>query len=135
MTGRTILIVEDNRDDAELAELTLGELGPEWIHLVHDGAEALAYLLGSGPLPAVVLLDAKLPKVDGFEVLDRLRSSVRAGTVPVVMFTSSDTAEDIARAAALGANSYVCEPIEYGAYRTTVTKLGRYWLDMNLGTS
>lgn len=131
--GRTILLVEDNPDDAELALMALADTAADHVHRVADGAEALDYLLGDGRrLPVVVFLDLMLPKVDGFEVLERLRAAARTRTLPVVLFTSSDTLEDIARAYALGANSYVRKPIEFGEYRATVARLGAYWLDTNL---
>lgn len=128
MRGGTILLVEDSVDDAELAVLALADLS---VHVVRDGVDALGYLRGDQPVPAVVFLDIKLPRIDGFEVLAVIRRAERTRAVPVVMLSSSDAAEDVARAYALGANSYVRKPIAFGEYRDTVGRLGRYWLETN----
>ena len=134
--GRTILLVEDNPDDAELALMALADTGGR------PGPPGQRRRGGAGlparrrePIAGGGAPRSKLPKVDGFEVLERLRAAARTRTLPVVLFTSSDTAEDIARAYALGANSYVRKPIEFGEYRATVARLGAYWLDTNLAAS
>lgn len=131
MRGGAILVVEADHAHAELAVLALVETSAEGIHVVRDGTEALAYLLGDRPLPAVVFLAIKLPEVDGFDLLGQIRAADRTRRLPVVMLTSSDAPDDIARAYALGANSYVCKPAELEAYRETVGRVGRYWLDLN----
>jgi two-component system response regulator len=127
MKGGTILLVEDSGDDAELAVLALADLS---VDVVRDGVEAIGYLRDR-PVPAVVFLDIKLPRVDGFEVLAELRRAERTRWVPVVMLSSSDAGEDIDRAYALGANSYVRKPIVFDEYRDTVGRMGRYWLEIN----
>jgi two-component system response regulator len=131
---RGILLVEDSRDDAELALLALEQADAvASIRRVRDGAEALAVLFGApwATLPALVLLDIKLPKVGGFEVLRRIRADTRTRFVPTVILSSSDTPEDIERAYALGANSYVRKPVEYTAYAEVVRRVGQYWGAVN----
>jgi two-component system response regulator len=138
--NKTILVVEDNPDDETLIvrALTRYKLANE-IVIKRDGAEALAYLLGeegaSSPppsLPQVVLLDLKLPKVDGLEVLRRLRDAERTRLLPVVILTSSDEESDRMRGYALHANSYVQKPVEFSAFAEAVRELGLYWMVLNL---
>lgn len=139
MKKRTILIVEDNPDDETfiLRALKKSNVANE-IQVVRDGAEALDILFGSGSYegramvaPAVVLLDLKLPKIDGLEVLRRLRDDDRTKSIPVVILTSSDEQEDIVRSYALGANSYVRKPVEFGDFAEAVGRLGLYWMILN----
>ncbi|HKC23825.1 MAG TPA: response regulator [Thermoanaerobaculia bacterium] len=132
MDTRRILLVEDNPDDEELTlrALKLNNIGNEVV-VARDGAEALAYFKGGGELPAVVLLDLKLPKIDGLEVLRRLRSEERTRYVPVVILTSSDEESDMVQGYASGANSYVRKPIEFAEFISAVRQLGIYWLMLN----
>jgi CheY-like chemotaxis protein len=128
-----ILLVEDNPDD-EL--LTLRALAQQRIHnqvvVVRDGQEALDRLLDeSQPLPTVVLLDLKLPKVDGLEVLRRLRAAPRTRRLPVVILTSSNEERDRVAAYDGGANSYVRKPVDFLAFVEAVKQLGLYWLVLN----
>lgn len=139
MSEKTILIVEDNPDDEKFILRALKKINlANKIEVVRDGAEALDILFGSGPYegraldpPAVVLLDLKLPKIDGLEVLRRLRENDRTKRMPVVVLTSSDEQEDIVRSYALGANSYVRKPVEFGNFAEAVSQLGLYWLILN----
>ena len=140
MSEKTILLVEDNRDD-EL--LTLRALRKNKIlndvTVVRDGAEALDYLFGAGQyagrdtkdMPQVVLLDLKLPKLDGLEVLRRLRAEDLTRRLPVVVLTSSDEEQDILASYDLGANSYVRKPVEFHQFIDALGQLGLYWLVLN----
>lgn len=132
--ARPLLLVEDNEDDIELALLALRDVEiAGGVQVARDGEAALSYLYGDAarPMPLLVLVDIKLPKVDGFEVLRRVRLDARTRALPVVMLSSSDAPEDIARAYELGANSYVCKPIEFSEYEDAVRMLGQYWLHVN----
>jgi CheY-like chemotaxis protein len=134
-----LLLVEDDPADAELILYVLNEEGISGIRHVSDGEEAVDLLLrrgafadrAPGPLPRVVLLDIKLPRVDGLAVLGMLKGDVRTANVPVVMLTSSGLDRDIARAYRLGANSFVQKPVTYEAFRDTVRRVARYWLATN----
>jgi len=132
-----ILLVEDNPDDEELTVMALKAAGlHNEILVARDGAEALEYLLGSErrpPLesPALVILDLKLPKMNGFQVLQRARAVERLRRLPVVVLTSSDTDEDVVRSYDLGANSYVRKPVAFAAFATAVKQVGVYWLLLN----
>src|SRR3990172_8068697 len=140
MKNKTILLVEDNPDDQELIQMALDEshIANELV-IVSDGAQALDYLLGSGksevrdlvPLPQVILLDLKLPKVSGLEVLRRLRSEPRTALVPVVILTTSSEQEDMLSSYALHANSYTRKPVDFGQFAEAVKQLGLYWLVLN----
>jgi two-component system response regulator len=127
-----ILLVEDNPDDEMLTlrALERNHIANE-IVVARDGAEALDYLFGAGVLPQVVLLDLKLPKVDGLEVLKRIRADERTCLLPVVILTSSDEDQDIAESYHLGANSYVRKPVNFGQFVETIGQLGLYWLVLN----
>ncbi len=139
MKNRTILIVEDNPDDETLVLRALKNCNvTNEINVVRDGAEALDWLFRTGAHegheggnPAVVLLDLKLPKIDGLEVLKRIREDERTSRLPVVVLTSSDEQEDMIRSYDLGANSYVRKPVEFGAFSEAVSRLGLYWLLLN----
>ena len=126
-----ILIVEDNPNDVELTLRALAQhkLGNK-VHVTRDGAEALDYLRDS-VRPKVVLLDLKLPKVDGLEVLRRIKSDERTRTIPVVILTSSREEPDVATAYQLGANSYIVKPVEFENFVRAVSDAGLYWLIMN----
>ena len=127
-----ILLVEDNPNDAELTQRAFrkSELGVR-MAIVRDGAEALEYLFSKRPRPKVVLLDLKLPKIDGIEVLRRIRNDDRTRAIPVVVLTSSQEERDIAECYKLGANSYVVKPVEFDRFYRTVSDLGTYWLVLN----
>ena len=136
---RTILLVEDNPDDADLTLLAFqeGSLTNE-IVVARDGEEALHYLFGTGPyadqttdLPAVILLDLKLPKIGGLDVLKQIRSDARTNCLPVVVLTSSKEEEDIMRSYSLGANAYVRKPVDYGEFVKAAQTLGLFWLLLN----
>lgn len=142
MERRVILLVEDDPDD-EL--LTLRALEKNRIMnevvVVRDGVEALDYLFGRGdyagrgtdPLPQVVLLDLRLPKLDGLEVLRQLRAEERTCLLPIVVLTSSDEERDIVDSYRLGANSYVRKPVDFAQFSEAVRQLGLYWLVLNEG--
>ena len=134
-----ILLAEDNPVDAEM---TLRALQKHHIankvHWVRDGAEALAYLFGTGAYagrgdgnPKLVLLDIKMPKVDGIDVLRRLRADERTRLLPVVVMTSSTQDRDIIESYRLGVNSYVVKPVQFGAFAETVSSVGFYWVLTN----
>ena len=135
-----IVIVEDNPNDAELITRVLRKQGlAEKSLLLKDGVEVLDYLFSPGSvsgrpargLPKVVLLDLKLPKIDGIEVLRRLKAHERTRAIPVVALTSSTEQRDLETAYELGVNSYVTKPIEISKFAGIVTDLGRYWLEVN----
>ncbi|MDQ2069546.1 response regulator [Natronospira bacteriovora] len=133
-----IMLVEDNPDDADLTIRALRKCGIEnEVLQARDGVEALAMLgiqpesEGPQPMPAVVLLDLKMPRVDGFEVLRAIRQSERYRFLPVVILTSSDEDRDRAEAYSQGANSYVQKPIASEAFLEAVGRLGLYWLGVN----
>jgi CheY-like chemotaxis protein len=132
-----ILLVEDNPRDAELAlrALKASHLANHVVW-VKDGAEALELLLGTGggcpaPRPRVVLLDLKLPKVDGLEVLRRLKGDARTQVIPVVMLTSSREESDLVRSYRLGANSFIVKPVDCDNFEAVLKQLGLYWLQFN----
>jgi CheY-like chemotaxis protein len=130
-----ILLVEDNPDDAELTLRALRTVSAtERLLHVDDGAKAVEFLFGpSAPatLPRLVLLDLKLPKLDGLEVLRRIKADARTRTLPVVVLTSSEEARDVAESYALGANSYVVKPVSFDRYIATVAEVGRYWAHLD----
>jgi len=140
MSDGIVLLVEDNPDDEELTLLALKEnnIGNKVV-VVHDGAEALDYLFARGVYdgrdvadrPVLVLLDLKLPKVDGLECLRRLRADPRSRLIPVIVLTSSKEEEDVIQSYALGANSYVRKPVDFGEFVEAVRQLGLYWLVLN----
>ena len=136
----SILLVEDNPDDEALTirALKKNHLKNELV-VARDGAEAIEYLFAEGKykgrdinqLPALVLLDLQLPKIDGFGVLKRLRANEHTKFLPVVILTSSAEQEDILNGYGLGANSYVRKPVDFDEFITTVGQLGPYWLITN----
>jgi len=133
MNTKTILLVEDNPDDEllTLRALRANNLG-NYVEVARDGAQAVEYLLGEGhasrPLPELVLLDLKLPKMDGLEVLQRVRANGRTRRLPVVVLTSSREEQDIISSYELGANSYVRKPVDFEQFLEAVRQLGLYWL-------
>ena len=132
-----ILLVEDNADDAELTRLALErhQLGSRVVHLT-DGAQAIDYLFGEkGSADALevrfIILDLKLPKVDGIQVLERLKADPRTRSIPVVILSSSNQERDIARSFECGVNSYVVKPVQLDEYMEKVSAVGRYWDTIN----
>jgi two-component system, response regulator len=134
-----ILLVEDNPRDAEvtLRALRKRNLGNDVIH-VKDGQQALDWLFGPNPdgredgnLPKLVLLDLKLPKIDGLEVLKAIRSDPRTRLLPVVVMTSSSEQRDVVESYERGVNSYVVKPVEFDSFSAAVAELGHYWLIVN----
>jgi len=127
-----ILLVEDNPNDAELTlrALRKTDIGAR-LAIARDGAEALEYLLSDRKLPKVVFLDLKLPKIDGMEVLRRIRADERTHSIPVVVLTSSQEERDITECYRLGVNSYVVKPVEFDKFYKAVGELGLYWLVLN----
>ena len=132
---KNILLVEDNPDDEQLTlrAMRLSEV-PNVIRVARDGVEAIEALLGDSnpqPLPDLVLLDLKLPKLSGLEVLGRIRANPATRTLPVVVLTSSDEDRDIVESYNLGANSYIRKPVDFDEFIEAVHQLGLYWLRMN----
>lgn len=133
-----ILLVEDNPSDLELTmhALSASKLSNPVV-VARDGAEALELLFGNEDQavppepPQLILLDLKLPKVDGLEVLERIKGDARTRTIPVVVLTSSGEEPDIERAYRLGVNSYIVKPVDFGQFCETVKQLGMYWLLLN----
>ena len=140
MENRVILLVEDNPDDEALTlrALKKNNIGNRVV-VARDGAEALDFLLGRetngggdpNVAPQVILLDLKLPKVDGLEVLRQLRANERTKFLPVVILTSSNEEQDLLRGYGLGANSYVRKPVDFNQFSEAVRQLGLYWLVLN----
>ena len=142
MDEKTILLVEDNPDDVELTlrALKKNNISNEVV-VAKDGAEALDFLFGTGAYsgrdtrlqPQVVLLDLKLPKLDGLEVLSRIRRDNRTKILPVVILTSSKEEQDLVTGYSLGANSYIRKPVDFAQFTEAVRNLGLYWLLLNEG--
>src|SRR5690606_10573447 len=139
MSEIEILLVEDNMDDANLAirALRKNNLANQLFH-VKDGVEALDFIYGKGKFsrpgiikPKLILLDVKMPKIDGKEVLKKLKSDVLTKDIPIVMLTSSKEDPDIKACYELGANSYIVKPVEFDEFQKTVSELGMYWLMIN----
>jgi two-component system response regulator len=138
--SKVILLVEDNASDEKLTLLAFRGCGvSNEVVVVRDGAAALDYLFATGKhagrdlaaLPAVVLLDLKLPKVDGLEVLRRIRADERAKLLPVCILTASKEEEDVLRSYSLGANAYVRKPVEFAEFAEAAKTLGLFWLLLN----
>ena len=137
---KTILLVEDNPDDVTLTLKALEQNNvANRVEVVTDGAEALDYLFCTGKfadrdvgaIPAVVLLDLRLPKIDGLEVLKRLRADDRTNILPIVILTSSKEEQDMITGYKLGANSYIQKPVDFTRFTEAVRQLGLYWLVLN----
>lgn len=143
MDSKYILLVEDNPDDVELTTLAFQKNNfANDIKVVEDGQEAIDFLLGDHPegvsvngLPELILLDLKLPKLNGHEVLKRIKDDKKTKRVPVVILTSSQEEEDIIKGYDLGANSYVRKPVDYQDFVKVVNNMGVYWLAINKSTS
>jgi CheY-like chemotaxis protein len=138
MKNKMILLVEDNANDEFLTMRALKKYNvANQVVVVRDGAEALEYLFGSGTepkrteLPVVMLLDLKLPKVDGLEVLRQVRENEQTRYLPVVILTSSKEEKDVVAGYKLGTNSYVQKPVDFSAFVDAVGQLGLYWLMLN----
>lgn len=140
MTGKIILLVEDNPDDEALTlrAFKRNNILNEVV-VAHDGVEALDFLFGTGMYdgrdtrnqPTIILLDLKLPKIDGLEVLRRLRADERTKLLPVIILTSSKEEQDLLDSYSLGANSYVRKPVNFEQFSESVNQLGLYWLVLN----
>ena len=135
---KTILLIEDNPDDEKLTlrAMRLSEI-PNIVVVARDGAEALEYILSRASnnnhqMPSLVLLDLKLPKVSGLEVLEKLRAEPLTQTLPIVVLSSSDEERDIQQSYMLGANSYIRKPIDFDEFIDSVRQLGQYWLSINM---
>jgi len=135
-----ILLVEDNPLDVELTLRALKKHNlTNKVHVIKDGAEALDYIFATGAYtgrnmhdtPKVILLDLKLPKVDGLEVLRKIKSDERTKTIPVVVLTSSREESDMIESYNLGANSYIVKPVEFDKFQNAVQELGLYWVLLN----
>lgn len=135
-----ILLIEDNQNDAEMTirALTKNNITNKIFHL-KDGAEALEFIFGMGHFggrnilhkPKVILLDLKMPKVDGIEVLEKIKSDERTKPIPVVILTSSKEDPDIQKCYELGANSYIVKPVDFEGFHKAVSDLGMYWVLLN----
>jgi CheY-like chemotaxis protein len=134
------MLVEDNPDDEELTLLAFerNNISSEVV-VAHDGVEALDYLFGTGiytdrdmsVMPALILLDLQLPRINGLEVLRRLRADNRTKLIPVVILTTSNEQQDLINSYSLGCNSYIRKPVDYDQFLTAVHQLGMYWLILN----
>ena len=140
MNPQDILLVEDNPDDVELTRIAFMEAGIDRrLVVVRDGAEALDYLFArnahadrdAADLPAIVLLDLNLPKLDGREVLQAIRGDARTRALPVVVLTTSDEPFDVEASYALGVNSYIRKPVDFEQFVGAVKQIGLYWLVLN----
>ncbi|MBW2246139.1 MAG: response regulator [Deltaproteobacteria bacterium] len=140
MRKKIILLVEDNPDDELLAIRALEKNNiMNEVVVARDGAEALDYLFGAGAytgrdmsvMPQIILLDLKLPKIDGLEVLRRLRNNERTKLLPVVVLTSSKEDRDLTECYSLGANSYIRKPVNFAQFTEAIRQLGLYWLVLN----
>jgi CheY-like chemotaxis protein len=138
--NKVILLVEDNASDEKLTVLAFKRCGiSNQVIVMRDGAAALDYLFGTGThagrdvslLPTVILLDLKLPKVDGLDVLRRIRADERTKLVPVVVLTASKEEEDVLKSYSLGANAYVRKPVEFVEFAEAAKTLGLFWLLLN----
>ena len=132
-SAQLIVLVEDNPDDEALTLRALKKNGiANHVVVLRDGVEALAFLQGpDAPAPHLVLLDLKLPRIDGLEVLRRLRGEPRTSLLPIVVLTSSNEERDLVESYRLGANSYIRKPVDFEQFTEAVRQLGLYWLVLN----
>jgi two-component system response regulator len=144
MNDKVILLVEDNLRDEALTLRALSNSNTlNEVVVARDGVEALDFLFCTGAhaerdtsvMPQMILLDLKLPKLDGFEVLERIRGDERTRRLPVIIFTSSDEEEDMINSYGLGANSYIRKPVDFEHFLVAAKQLGLYWLAVNLTAS
>lgn len=139
MSGLDILLVEDNDADVKLTLHALKKMVTEKIEVCRDGAEAVNFMFGEGQYqgrdisvqPRLILLDLKLPKLDGFQVLERLKQDARTSSIPVVMLTSSSRKPDVERCYKAGANSYLVKSVDFEQFTREIAELGNYWLRLN----
>lgn len=133
VTGKVILLVEDNESDEKLTLRAFKNCGvANQIVVQRDGADALEWLLSPNTaLPAIVLLDLNLPRVDGLEVLQRIRDDIKTKLLPVIVLTASKEQEDVVRSYALGANAYVRKPVDFTEFAKAAQTLGLFWLLLN----
>jgi two-component system, response regulator len=137
--NRIILLVEDDRNDEDLTLRAVRKHIRHVVVVTRDGTEALDFLFGTGDYegrdlaisPSLILLDLKLPKVNGFEVLRRIRGNTRTCCIPVVIFSSSTEEQDVLDSYNLGANSYICKPDDYDVFCNTLSQVTAYWLSLN----
>lgn len=143
MDCKRILLVEDNPADIELTQRALSKSNvANEMTVVQDGVEALEYLFGrdgkggcpDDDLPVVILLDLKLPRIDGLEILRQIRQEPKTRQIPVVVLTSSDEQKDIVESYKLGANSYVRKPVKFNDFVEAIRQLGLYWLILNISS-
>lgn len=137
---KIILLVEDNEDDAKLTELALkaNNIANELV-VIDDGEEALEYIFCGGKysnrcisqMPAVILLDIKLPKISGLQILERIKADKRTSKIPIVLLTSSTEEKDMLKGYENGCNSYICKPVDFEQFSEVVKNLGLYWLLLN----
>jgi CheY-like chemotaxis protein len=141
MNSRIILLVEDNPDDEALALRALKKTNiPHEVVVVRDGVEAEEYLLDAGTdegldaraLPELILLDLKLPRVSGLELLRGIRDNEKTRCLPVVVLTTSNEEQDVEQSYALGANSYIRKPVGFSEFSRAIEQLGLYWLELNI---
>lgn len=139
-TPGLLLLVEDNADDEELALMAFEQGGiSNRVIVVRDGVEALDYLFSRGiyrdrspeDLPALILLDLQLPKINGLEVLQQIRNNPKTQLIPVVILTTSTEQKDLIESYSLGCNSYIQKPVDYDQFLRVIQQLGMYWLDIN----
>ena len=139
-SSKDILVVEDNADDREMTMRALRKANmAHRVHIARDGAEAVAFIFGEDAHdarlkqdgPKLILLDVKLPKIDGMEVLARVKGDPRTKMIPVVMLTSSKQPRDLEESYRLGANSYIVKPMNFDSFASAVVELGMYWLLLN----
>jgi len=140
LTGVEVLMVEDSEEDLQLAMRSLKKANVlNRVHVARDGAEALDFIFCQGPYasrriedtPRLILLDLKLPKLDGLEVLQRIKSDPRTKIIPVVVLTSSKEHRDVHASYELGANSYIVKPVAFDGFAKAMQELGMYWLLLN----
>lgn len=131
--NQTILLIEDNQTDIDLTRRAFGKISNDFsLEVKDDGQNALDYLMSEDcHLPQLILLDLKMPRISGLEVLAAIRKNERTRRIPVIMLTSSAEKRDISAAYDLGANSYICKPVDYSIFVDTLQGLVKYWFEIN----